>query len=172
MIEQINGALELIKQQKDIDGCITGSILLDIVPEWHQDVDIFVYNKSSFNKLLFFMHYHPMFLILDKLEQYKFDEYINNDKSSADKLYLITIKFKYNLCIDINVIYKPHYKTIFDVLSAFDMDLIATGYDIKSGKTLSLRESTGKVGTWNRWNMNYYNHTDFWSVRRVINLNV
>lgn len=113
------------------------------------------------------MHYNPMFTILDPLEQHKFDDYINNDKSSLEQLGLITIKFKYNLLVDINVIFKKFHKNCFDVLSNFDLDIITTGYDIKTGKILSLRESTGKVGTWNRWNNSFYK-PDFWSTKRLL----
>jgi len=164
MKEQILNAIEIIKKQ-DINGCITGSCLLDYFEG--QDIDIFVYDKSSFNKLLFFMHYHPMFLILDKLEQHKFDEYINEDKSSLDSIGLITLKFKYNLSVDVNVVFKKFHKNIFDVLSNFDLDIIANGYDIKTGNSLSLRTTTGFEGTWNKWNTSFYK-TDFWSTKRLL----
>ena len=164
MKSHINNAIEILKKQ-EINGCITGSCLLDYFEG--QDVDLFVYDKSSFNKLLFFMHYNPMFNILDPLEQHKFDDYINNDKSSLEQLGLITIKFKYNLLVDINVIFKKFHKNCFDVISNFDLDLIATGYDIKTGKTLSLRETTGLEGTWNKWNNTFYK-PDFWSTKRLL----
>jgi hypothetical protein len=164
MKEHINNAIELLKQQP-IDGCITGSCLLDYFEG--QDIDVFVYNKSSLNKLLFYMHYNPMFLILDPLEKHKFDEYINNDESSLEKLGLITIKFKYNLLIDVNIVFKKFNKNCFDVISNFDIDIIASAYDIKTGRNMSLRESTGMVGTWNKWNTTFYK-TDFWSVKRLL----
>lgn len=164
MREQIDNAIELIKKQ-DVNGCITGSCLLDYFEG--QDIDIFVYDKSSFNKLLFFMHYNPMFLILDKLEQHKFDEYINEDKSSLDSIGLITLKFKYNLSVDVNVVFKKFHKNIFDVLSNFDLDIIANGYDIKTGNYLSLRTTSGLEGTWNKWNTSYYK-CNLWSCKRLL----
>lgn len=164
MKEQIDNAIELIKQQ-DINGCITGSVLLDYFEG--ADIDIFMYDKSSFNKLLFFMHYNPMFTILDKLELHKFNEYINEDKSSLDSIGLITIKFKYNLCIDVNVVFKKFHKNIFDVLSNFDLDIIANGYDIKTGNYLSLRTTSGLEGTWNKWNTSYYK-CNLWSCKRLL----
>jgi hypothetical protein len=164
MREQINNALELLKKQ-DVNGCITGSVLLDYFEG--ADIDVFVYDKSSFNKLLFFMHYNPLFNILDPLEQHKFNEYINEDKSSLDSIGLITIKFKYNLCIDVNVVFKKFHKNIFDVLSNFDLDIIANGYDIKTGNYLSLRTTTGLEGTWNRWNTSYYK-CNLWSCKRLL----
>lgn len=164
MKEHIDNAINLLKEQ-DLNGCITGSCLLDYFEG--QDIDVFVYDKSSFNKLLFFMYYNSMFTILDPLEKHKFEDYINNDKSSLEQLGLITIKFKYNLLVDVNVIYKKFHKTCFDVLSNFDMDIIATGYDIKTGNTLSLRETTGMEGTWNKWNTSFYK-ADFWSIKRLL----
>lgn len=164
MREQINNALELLKKQ-DVNGCITGSVLLDYFEG--ADIDVFVYDKSSFNKLLFFMHYNPLFNILDPLEQHKFDEYINEDKSSLESIGLITIKFKYNLCIDVNVVFKKFHKNIFDVLSNFDLDIISNGYDIKTGNYLSLRTTTGLEGTWNKWNTSYYK-SDLWSCKRLL----
>lgn len=168
MEEQINDVVELLKQQ-DINGCITGSYMLGYHPDWNQDIDLFVYDKSSFNKLLFFCHYNSMFNILDPLELNKFQEYIDNEKSSLESLGLITIKFKYNLCIDVNIIYKKFYKNIFDVISNFDLDLIAQGYDIKTKQYLSLRQSTGMEGTWNKYNPVFYEKANkFWSWKRLV----
>lgn len=164
MKKQINNAIEIIKKQ-EIDGCITGSCLLDYFEG--QDIDVFTYTKSSFTKLLYFMHYNPMFQLLDPLEKHKFDEYINKDKSSLDRIGLITIKFKYNLCVDVNIIFKKFQNNCFDIISNFDLDIIATGFDIKTQKTLSLRESKGMVGTWNKWNNTFYN-PDFWDVKRIL----
>lgn len=164
MKEQIDNAIELLKKQ-EINGCITGSCLLDYFEG--QDIDLFTYDKASFTKLLYFMYYNPMFNILDPLEKHKFEEFTNEDKSSLDSLGLITIKFKYNLCVDVNVIFKKFNKTCFDVVSNFDLDIITTAYDIKTGKTISLRESTGKVGTWNKWNGTFYK-CNFWGTKRLL----
>lgn len=164
MKEHLDNALSIIKDQ-NIDGCITGSCLLDYFPG--QDIDIFVYNESSFNKLLFFMHYNPMFQILDLLEEHKFNDYINNGRSSLQQLGLITIKFKYNLLVDVNVILKKNQNNCFDVLANFDLDIIAVGYDLKTKQILNLRQTTGFKGTWNKWNTSFYT-TDFWSVKRLL----
>lgn len=164
MKEQIDNAIALLKKQ-DVNGCITGSVLLDYFEG--ADIDVFVYDKSSFNKLLFFMHYNPLFTILDPLEQHKFDEYINEDKSSLESIGLITLKFKYNLCVDVNIVFKKFHKNIFDVLSNFDIDIITNGYDIKTGNYLSLRTSEGKEGTWNKWNTSYYK-SNLWSYKRLL----
>ncbi len=161
---QIRNLIKILKAQ-DIDGCITGSVMLDYFPG--QDVDLFVFNKSSFNKILFFMYYNSMFQILDPLESYKFHEYIDHDKSSLKKIGLVTIKFKYNTCIDVNITYKEFHHNLFDVISNFDLDIVCSGYDIKTKQELNLRQSTGKRGTWNRWNSSFYK-SDIWSTRRLL----
>lgn len=168
MEKHFNDVLNILKQQ-DIDGCITGSIMLGFQKDWkdQQDIDLFCYDKPSFNKLLFFMHYNPMFQILNNLEKYKFDEFVNSDKSSLDSIGLITIKFKYNLLIDVNVVLKKFQNNIFDVLSNFDLDIIAQGYDIKTKRTLSLRETTNLNGTWNKWNKSFYNPNQ-WECKRFL----
>ena len=164
MKEQIDTCVEILKKQ-EIEGCITGSCLLEYFEG--QDIDLFTYDESSFTKLLWFMYYNPMFNILDPLELYKFKSFTNKNKSSLDKLGLITIKFKYNTCVDVNIIFKKFNKTCFDVISNFDLDIITTAYDIKTGKTISLRESTGNVGTWNKWNSSFYDF-DFWGTKRLL----
>jgi hypothetical protein len=168
MEEQFENAINIIKSL-DINACITGSIMLGYQKDWEiqQDIDVFVYNQSSFNKLLFYMYYHPLFQVLDPLEIHKMKDYIDNNRSSLESLGLLTIKFKYNTCVDVNIILKKNQNSIFDVISNFDLDIIATGYDIKTGKTLSLRETTGLKGTWNKWNPNFYT-TDFWSIKRLL----
>ena len=164
MREHIDNAINILKKQ-EISGCITGSVMLDYFDG--QDIDLFCYSESSFRKILWFMYYNPMFTILDPLEKHKFEDYTNDGKSSLEQLGLITIKFKYNLLVDINIIYKKQNTNVFNVISQFDLDIIATAYDIKTGKTISLRETTGLEGTWNRWNTSFYKE-DFWSIKRLL----
>jgi hypothetical protein len=167
MDKQFANAITLLKEQKHINGCIAGSAMLGYQEGWNQDIDVFCYDEQSFTALLYFMHYNPMFNILDKLELHKFEDYTRNNKSSLSSIGLITIKFSFNLCIPINVIYKKFQNNIFDVISAFDNDLIAQGYCLKTGKVLSLRESTGTTVDYNRWNPTYYT-SDFWSIKRLL----
>jgi hypothetical protein len=164
MKEQVDLAIELIKKQ-EIDGCITGSCLAGYWAD--QDVDVFLYTKASFDKILYYMYYNPMFQVLDPLEKHKLEEYINEGKSSLKKIGLITIKFKYNLCVDVNIIYKEYQHTVFDILANFDIDLIAKGYDIRTKQVLDLRQSKDLKVTWNRWNTSFYK-SDFWSTRRLL----
>jgi hypothetical protein len=165
MKEQINSAIEWLKKQP-IKGCITGSCLLDYYEG--QDVDIFVYDEKSFTKLLFAMYHNDKFTILDPLEKWKFDQYINKNQDSFYKFGLVTIKFTYNTCVPINIIVKKHCKNIFSVMSSFDMDIIAKGYDIETKQYLDLSENLkGKVATWNKWNTAFYSD-EIWQINRIL----
>jgi hypothetical protein len=165
MKEQINNAIDWVKEQP-VKGCITGSCLLDYFEG--QDIDCFVYDEKSFNKLLFAMHHNPMFTILDPLEQWKFDQYINKNNSTFYKFGLITIKFNYNTCVEINVILKKKAMDIFSVLSSFDLDIICKGYDIETKQYLNLSENLPeKKATWNKWNTTYYSD-EIWAISRVL----
>lgn len=165
MRKQIEDSIEWIKTQP-IKGCITGSCLLDYFEG--QDVDIFVYDEKSFNKLLFAMHHNPMFSILDPLEEWKFNEYINNNSTTFYKFGLITIKFMYNTCIPVNIVLKKTCTDIFSVIATFDLDIICKGYDIETKKFLDLSENSGKkVATWNKWNTAFYSG-DVWQINRIL----
>lgn len=168
MKEQLDNAIALIKTL-DIDGCITGSALLDYFPDSKQDVDVFVYSEAAFTKLLYTLKFNPMFLVVDKLEQWKMEDWCNSSyKGSIKKIGLVTIKFVYNLSIDVNIIYKEKNHTIFDVLSTFDLDIIAKGYDLKTKKILDLSENKGeKIAKWNKWNNAFYN-PNIWAVSRIL----
>lgn len=162
----MNNAIEYLKNQ-DINGCITGSCMLQYFEG--ADVDVFTYDEAAFTKLLFTLYHNPMFLLIDKLEKWKFEDWTTNPyKGSLKKLGLITIKFKYNMCIDVNIIFKEKNHSIFDVLSSFDLDIISKGYDLKSKKILDLSENNGTmIATWNKWNKSFYN-PNIWAVSRIL----
>jgi len=166
MKQQFEEALNTIKAQ-NTDACIAGSAMLGYNEGWNQDIDVFCYNEQSFIELLYYMKYDKMFTILEPLEIHKMTEYLKERKSSLESIGLITIKFKWNLCIDVNIIYKKFQKNIFDCISAFDIDHIAQGFCLKTRQYLSLRTSTGLEGTWNRWNTSYYK-SDLWSTKRLL----
>lgn len=165
MKENIDNAIQWLKKQP-VKGCITGSILLGEFE--NQDIDIFVYDEKSFTKLLYAMHYDNMFHILDPLEQWKFDQQTTKNYDNFQKFGLCTIKFKYNTCLDVNVILKKQCTNIFSVLASFDMDIIAKGYDIQSEQYLDLSENKDtKIATWNKWNTSYYSG-EIWQVSRLL----
>jgi len=165
MKEQIQDVIKWIKLQP-IKGCITGSCLLDYFEG--QDVDIFVYDEKSFNKILFAMHHNDMFTILDPLEKWKFEQYINKNQDNFYKFGLVTIKFTYNTCVPVNIILKKNCKNIFSVMSSFDMDIISKGFDIETQQYLDLSEKNkDKVATWNKWNSAFYS-TEIWQISRIL----
>lgn len=164
MKEQINNVIEWLKEQP-IKGCITGSCLLDYFEG--QDVDIFVYDEKSFTKLLFAMHHNPMFTILDPIEKWKFQQYIDKNQDNFYKFGLVTIKFTYNTCIPVNIIVKKNCRDIFSVMSSFDMDIIAKGYDIETKQYLNLSENLDKKATWNKWNTAFYS-SEIWQISRIL----
>lgn len=165
MKDQISNIISWVKSQ-DIDACITGSCLLDYFEG--QDVDIFCYSESSFTKMLYSMYFNDMFILMEPLEEWKFKEWTEKDyKASVKKLGLVTIKFKYNTCIDVNIIYKTKCKNIFDVLSTFDMNIICKGYDLKSKQYLDLTGNPGKVASWNKWNTTL-DDVGIWGIGRVL----
>lgn len=161
----MDNVIEYLKQQ-DINGCITGSCMLQYFEG--ADVDVFTYDEAAFTKLLFTLYHNKMFLLLDPIEKWKFEDWTSSPyKGSLKKLGLITIKFKYNMCIDVNIIFKEKNQSIFDVLSTFDLDIIAKGYDLKSKKVLDLSENNGNKATWNKWNKAFYN-PNIWAVSRIL----
>jgi hypothetical protein len=164
MKEQVNLAIEWLKEQP-IKGCITGSCLLEYFE--NQDVDIFVYDEKSFTKLLFAMHHNPLFSILDPLELWKFNEYIDKNNPTFYKFGLVTIKFMYNTCVPVNIVLKKRCQDIFSVLSSFDLDIICKGYDIETKQLLDLSEKRGKVASWNKWNTSFYSG-ELWKINRVL----
>lgn len=165
MKEHIDYVVDYLKKLP-IKGCITGSCLLDYFDD--QDVDLFVYDEKSFNKVLFNLHYNTNFLILDKLEQWKLDQYLNKEYNNKASFGITTIKFIYNTCVPVNVILKKSCNNIFSVLSSFDMDIISKGYDIESGQILDLSEHLPKKqATWNKWNTNFYD-PELWQISRIL----
>jgi len=132
------------------------------------DVDVFVYDEKSFNKILFDLKYNPDFQILDKLEKWKFDKYINSENGKAS-FGITTIKFVYNTVIPVNIILKRGAKNTFSVLASFDMDIIAKGVDIKTGLILDLSGNSvkNKTASWNRWNTAFYD-PELWQISRIL----
>jgi len=165
MKEQINDAIAWLKQQ-DVDGCITGSCLLDYFEG--QDVDVFLYSEKAFGKLFYAMYYNDMFCILDPLEVWKAEQFMHKQSFNNKHVSGVqTIKFFYNTCVPINIVFKKDCTNIFGVLSSFDLNIICKGYDLKTKQELDLTGNPGKEANWNKWNPAYYN-TEVWSISRVL----
>lgn len=171
MKEQIKNVTDWLKNihtaEYNVRGCITGSSLLGYFPDSKQDVDIFLYDENSFRNIYYAMYYNDMFQILDPLEKWKFEEEINTIKKK--KQWLITIKFTYNTCIPVNIIYKSDCTNIYGVLSTFDLDIVSKGYDTETKQTLDLTEGSTitKIASWNKYNTNFYN-PKIWQISRIL----
>ena len=114
------------------------------------------------------MYHNDMFTILDPIENWKFQQYIDKPYDNFQKFGLTTIKFTYNTCVDVNVIVKKKAKDIFSVLSSFDLDIISKGYDIETKQYLDLSQGLpDKVATWNKWNTTYYSD-EIWAMSRIL----
>lgn len=166
MKEQMNKVIDYLKSQK-LKGCVTGSCMLEQHFEG-SDVDFFAYNKQSFTQIFYAMWHDPMFQILDKMELWKAEKFMNQE-SDFYKIGVQTIKFTYNTCIDVNIILKKGASDIFSVLSSFDMDIISIGFDTYLGRELDLSgdSHTTKTASWNKWNPKFYN-PELWEVSRIL----
>jgi len=166
MEENIKLAIEWLKEQP-VRGVITGSCMLGYFEG--QDVDIFVYDEKSFNKLIFAMYHSPKFQILEPLELWKFNRYINNSYDSYHKVGLLTLKFYWNTCIPVNVILKKSYNNIFGILSSFDLNIICKGYDLETKQYLDLSGDSAdtKICSWNKWNTTFY-EPEMWEVNKLL----
>lgn len=144
MTSKIKETIELLKKS-DIQGCITGSSMLDEdFDEWdsHPDVDVFCYGTNQ--------HIHAIDYCMMRLgfEPGKYDETL--DAAESWKIQRIMKgKCKKNmpvstvsLCKDgvvINLSCKPNQRSVCDVISAFDMSIVMIGYDIPTGYLMDLR---------------------------------
>jgi hypothetical protein len=167
MKEQQEKAIEYLKTL-DVNACITGSALLDYFEG--ADIDLFAFDEAAFTKLLYTFKFNPMFTVLDKLEEWKIEDWCDSSyKQVIKKNGMVTVKFYWNLCIPINLVYKQKSNNIFSVLSSFDMSIICIAYDLKTKQTLDLTNGSQetKIADWNRWNPNYYTKSP-WSVGRLL----
>jgi hypothetical protein len=165
MREQIDEVTDWLKKS-GVEAAITGSTMIGTFE--NADVDVFCYNQSSFTELIFAMYHNPKFLILDKLEKWKFRDYIkNSNNGSIRKLGLISLKFKWNTCVDVNVVFKKDVNSLFDVLSSFDMDIVCKGFDIKTQQYLDLRKGESDIANPNLWNKAFMD-TNIWGISRIL----
>lgn len=174
MKQQLDNAIQWIKDckilGKPIQGCISGSSLLDTFWEG-MDIDVFVYSPEEFINIIWRLYYDPMFTITDEREIWKLNRYVKeNSWSKKDKLGIKPLKFMYNTCIPVNIIYKSSTKDIFSVLSSFDMDLVSIGYNLPNGKYLDLGDKfkrDNKIASWNKWNTQFDDPT-IWSASKML----
>lgn len=168
MKEQFEEVIKWIRSLKYVRGCITGSSLLEIFEDSHQDVDVFVYDEQSFNEIFYAMLYNPMFTVLDPIENWKTGKFRNNGNTFY-KTGIQTIKFTYNTCVQVNIILKKKATNIYEVLSSFDLDIVCRGIDLESGQLLDLTNGSTitKIASWNKINTAFYD-PEIWEISRVL----
>lgn len=166
MEENQKQAIQWIKDQK-IKGALTGSCLLGYFEG--SDVDFFAYSEAAFTQIFYAMYHNPMFQILDPLEKWKADKFIEKKLDNYGKTKLITIKFMFNTCIPVNIIYKNYCTDGYSVISSFDMDIVAKCYDtfIQQEIDLTYGSTESKIASWNRHNQNFYN-PELWQISRIL----
>lgn len=144
LTQEIKDTIELLKQT-DINGCITGSSMLDEnFDTWdqHPDIDVFVYTEMQLlyaSDLLMFKH---GFKLLNAGENWKFDRVRN--RGSQKKAFLTTLKLKRDDVV-VNITFKNSKTNIMSVLASFDMTNIMIGYDIPFGWGIDMRTRDIKV---------------------------
>ena len=128
-----------------IDGCITGSCMLEAdFDEWDSkpDVDLFVYSDRymiwAVAKLT--MTYGLKFGVDDsdrsRMQEEQKMQWLIDDKKNKSKvtgITLATIKLHADDGTIVNVSCKSGCKTVADVVNSFDMTIIMKGWDIKHG---------------------------------------
>lgn len=166
MEENQKQVIQWIKDQK-IRGCLTGSCLLEYFEG--SDVDFFAYNEAAFTQMFYAMYHNDMFQILDPLELWKANRFIERKLDDYGKNWLITIKFMYNLCIPVNIILKGKCTDGYSVISTFDMDVIAKCYDtfIQQEIDLTYNSTKTKVVSWNKHNQNFYD-PELWQISKIL----
>ena len=147
----IKAWVEILKTS-GIDGCITGSCMLDAdFDAWDSkpDIDLFVYSDRymiwAIAKLM--MTYGLKFGVDDSdrsrmQEEQKF-QWLLEDKKNKSKVTgvtLATIKLHADDGTIINVSNKANCKTVADVINSFDMTIIMKGWDIKQGYMYDMTE--------------------------------
>lgn len=139
MNKEIKDAIDLIKTT-DINGCITGSCLLDVdFDEWEQapDIDIFVYTREAFvnaiDQMMYRFGYTPGESEDRKAiqrEQWKIDRTITRGMHS-NKINLSTVKLHGSNGVVVNISHKKGQESVCDVITNFDMSIIMKGWDIR-----------------------------------------
>lgn len=153
LTQDIKDVIELLKRS-DINGCITGSSMLDEnFDTWDQapDVDVFVYNEMQLLHASDMLMYKHGFELLSAGEEWKFDRVCN--RGAQGNAALTTMKLINDKGVVVNITYKKWKNTMLSVLASFDMSVIMIGYDIPFGWGIDMRTKNVKIfdDKFNRW---------------------
>ena len=166
MEEQIKNAIDFIKNQ-NFKGCISGSCMIGY---WEgQDVDVFLYSKSAFIKAYYTLKFNSLCVIDDPIHQWSSDNLEEDIDRQFKKRDVVSIKFIYNTCVPINLVWKYGGDSLFNVLESFDINIICKGFDLETKQYLDLTGDSliTKIADWNRYNTKY-NKKDIWSLNSIL----
>lgn len=130
LTEKIKSTIELLKSE-DINGCITGSSMLDSdFDQWESvpDIDVFVYTDMQLLYVADMLMFKHGFELCTAGEEWKFNRVIN--RGFQQNAALTTMKVQRD-GVTVNVTYKKNKNNIMSVLASFDQSCIMIGYDLK-----------------------------------------
>ena len=144
LTEKIKATIELLKSE-DINGCITGSSMLDAdFDTWDNvpDVDVFVYSDMQLLYVADLLMFKHGFELATSGEEWKFDRVINRGfQSNAALTTMKVVKDG----VTVNITWKKNKTNIMSVLASFDQSCIMVGYDLKFHWGIDMRTKDIKI---------------------------
>ena len=153
--EDIKDVISILKCT-DIDGCITGSSMIDgDYDNWETipDIDVFVYHANELIYAVDTMIKEYQWYPATKGEEWKIKKMRNRDVKSNLALQTIKLKHK-DHDVQVNLTWKEKRDNLFAVLSSFDMSIIMVGHDIQKKVTVDFRTKGDMV---------LYDENNIWS---------
>ena len=142
--------MQQVIMETDIDGCITGSSLVDWDmddAEIKPDIDIFTYSPYAMVHAIDVLEYKLGLvsggdeITTDAGERWKAKKMRVDGRGSRD---LATCKFTDGNIV-VNVSNRKYQKSAMDVIAKFDMSIVLQAYDIPSGTLIDMRECKAKA---------------------------
>lgn len=147
LTEHIHETIEQLGKAP-IDGCITGSSLLDVdFDQWSSrpDIDIFCYSYTAQVHAIDYVQYVMGFKpgkregVAEDAEKWKIDKVRTTDYNTKKPLSTVSL---YKDDVTINISFKPHQTKAVDVITNFDMTIIMKAIDIPTGYKLDMTGGT------------------------------
>lgn len=138
LTDEIKSTIEIIKRT-DINGCITGSSMLDEdFDMWESvpDVDVFVFAEPQLGYAINLLMNKYGFEPATAGEEWKIKRIFNRGMQRNASLQTIKLK---SGDVTVNITWKYGKTTMASVLASFDMSIIMVGYDIKHKFGMDMR---------------------------------
>lgn len=174
--DDVNDIIDKI-MSTDIDGCITGSCLLDDDFDlWDSvpDVDMFVYSEAAMIHAICALD-NAGLVPGGKDKNHKGEEVKRKwilETGVNRKSPVCTIMYQDTASkVAVNVTYKRNCNSLIEVLASFDMSIIMKGIDITTGYKLDLTETMGsdkRTAVPNKLKRHLYNHPSRFDVDRCL----